>query len=92
MNLAIAAPMIVGSAEEGKNVNGEKGKSQVLSYGLNLAMFKTLLCPPSQMMGVEAQVIPAGVSQKGVGHVTAADKGDIPPMVGETTPVEDVPL
>ena len=92
VNLAIAAPMIIGSAEEGQNVNGDKGKSQVLSYGLSLAMFKMSLCPPSQMMGMEAQVIPVGISQKGVGHITAADKGDIPPMVGETTPVEDVPL
>ena len=91
VNLAIAALMIVRSVEEGQNVNGDKGKSQVLSYGLSLAMFKMSLCPPSQMTGVEAQVIPARVSQKGVGHVTAADKGDIPPMVGETTPVEDVP-
>ena len=90
VNLAIAAPMIIGSAEEGQNVNGDKVKSQVLSYGLGLAMFKMSLCPPSQMMGVEAQVRPAGVSQKGVGHVTAADKGDIPPMAGETMPVEDV--
>ena len=91
VNLAIAVPMIVGSVEEGQNVNGDKGKSQVLSYGLSLAMFKMSLCSPSQMMGMEAQVIPAGVSQKGVGHVTAADKGDIPPMAGETTPVEDIP-
>ena len=78
--------------EEGTNVNGDKGKSQVLSYSLSLAMFKTSLSPPSHMMGVEAQVIPAGVSQEGVGHVTAADKGNIPPMDGEPTPVEDVPL
>ena len=91
VNLAIAVLMIIGLAEEGQNVNGDRGKSQVLSYGLSLAMFKTLLCPPSQMTGVEAQVIPAGVSQEGVGHVTAANKGDIPPMVGETTLVEDVP-
>ena len=91
MNLAIAVPIIVGSVEEGTNVNGDKGKSQVLSYGLSLAMFKTLLYPPSQITGIEAQVIPAGVSQEGVGHVTAANKGDIPLMVGETTPVEDVP-
>ena len=54
-------------------------------------MFKMLLCPPSQMTGVEAQVIPAGVSQEGVGHITTADKGDIPLMVGETMPVEDIP-
>ena len=66
VNLAIAAPMTVLSAEEGKNVNGDKGKSQVLSYGLSLAMFKMSLCPPSQMTGMEAQVIPAGVSQEGV--------------------------
>ena len=91
VNLAIAAPMIVGSAEEGTNVNGDKGKSQVLSYGLSLAMFKMSLCPPSHMMGVEAQVILAGVSQEGVGHVTTADEGDIPPMDGEPMPVEDVP-
>ena len=89
--LAIAAPMIIGLAEEGTNVNGDKGKSQVLSYGLSLAMFKTSLSPPSHMTGVEAQVIPAGVSQEGVGHVTAADKGDIPPMDKEPTLVEDVP-
>ena len=91
MNLAIAVPMIIGLADEGQIVNGDKGKSQVLSYGLSLAMFKTSLCPPSQMTGVEAQVILAGVSQEGVGHVTAADKGDIPPMAGETMLVEDVP-
>ena len=54
-------------------------------------MFKTSLSPPSHMMGVEAQVILAGVSQEGVGHVTAANKGDIPPMDGEPMPVEDVP-
>ena len=91
VNLAIAVPMIVGSVEEGTNVNGDKGKSQVLSYGLSLAMFKTSLSPPSHMTGVKAQVIPAGVLQGGVGHVTAADKGDIPLMDGEPTPVEDVP-
>ena len=91
VNLAIAAPMIIGSAEEGTNVNGDKGKSQVLSYGLSLAMFKTSLSPPRHMMGVEAQVVPVGLSQEGVGHVTAADKGDIPPMDKEPTPVEDVP-
>ena len=91
VNLAIAAPMIVGSAEEGTNVNGDKGKSQVLSYSLSLTMFKTLLSPPSHMTGVEAQVIPAGVSQEGVGHITAADKGDIPPMDKEPTPVKDIP-
>ena len=91
VNLAIAAPMIVGSVEEGTNVNGDKGKSQVLSYSLSLAMFKTSLSPPSHMTGLEAQVIPAGVSQEGVGHVTTANKGDIPPMAGEPMPVEDVP-
>ena len=89
--LAIAVPMIIGLAEEGTNVNGDKGKSQVLSYSLSLAMFKTLLCPPSQMTGREAQVIPVGVSQEGVGHVTTADKGNIPLMDGEPTPVEDIP-
>ena len=91
VNLAIAAPMIIGSVEEGTNVNGDKGKSQVLSYGLSLVMFKTSLSPPSHMMGMEAQVIPAGVSQEGVGHVTAANKGDIPLMDGEPTLVEDIP-
>ena len=91
VNLAIAVPMIIGSVEEGTNVNGDKGKSQILSYGFSLAMFKTSLCPPSHMTGVEAQVILAWVSQEGVGHVTTADKGDIPPMDGEPTPVEDVP-
>ena len=90
VNLAIAVPMIVGSAEEGQIVNRDEGESHVMSYGLSLAMFKMSLSPPSQMMGVEAQVIPAGVLQKGVGHITTADKGDIPPMVGDTTPVEDV--
>ena len=75
VNLAIAAPMIIGSAEEGTNVNGDKGKSQVLSYSLSLAMFKTSLSPPSHMTGMETQVIPAGVSQEGVGHVTTANKG-----------------
>ena len=69
VNLAIAAPMIVGSAEEGQIVNrGEPNDGQI-----------------------EAQVIPAGVLQKGVGHITTADKGDIPPMVGDTTLTEDVP-
>ena len=91
VNLAIAALMIIGSAEEGKIAKGDKGKSQELSYGLSLAMFKRSLCPPSQMTGMEAQVIPAGVSQEGVGHVTTANKGDIPPMAGEPTLVEDVP-
>ena len=90
VNLAIAAPMIVGSVEEGQIVNGDEGESHIMSYGLSLAMFKTSLSPLSQMMGVEAQVIPAGVLQKGVGHVTTANKGNIPPMVGDTTPVEDV--
>ena len=88
VNLAIATPMIIGLVEEGQIVKGDE--SHVMSYGLSLAMFKTLLSPQSQMTGVEAQVIPVGVSQKGVGHVTAANKGDIPPMVGDTTPVEDV--
>ena len=92
VNLAITAPMIIGSAEEGKIVKGDKGKSQELSYVLSLAMFKMSLCPPSQMTHVEAQVIPAGASQEGVGHVTAADKGDVPLMAGEPMPVEDVPL
>ena len=91
VNLAIAASMIIGLAEEGQIVNGDEGESHVMSYSLSLAMFKTSLSPPCQMTGVETQVIPAGVLHKGVGHVTAADKGDIPPMVGDTTPVEDVP-
>ena len=51
VNLAIAVPMIIVLAKEGQNVNGDKGKSQVLSYGLSLAMFKTSLCPPSQNDG-----------------------------------------
>ena len=91
VNLAIAAPMIIGLAEEGTNVNGDKGKSQVLSYGLSLAMFKMLLSPPNHMTGMEAQVILVGVSQEGVGHITAANKGDIPLMDGEPTLVEDIP-
>ena len=90
VNLAIAVLMIVGSAEEGQIVNGDG--SHVMSYRLSLAMFKTSLSPLSQMMGIEAQVIPAGVLQKGVGHITTANKGNIPPMVGDTTPAEDVLL
>ena len=89
VNLAIAVPMIVGSVEEGQIVNGDE--SHVMSYGLSLTMFKMSLSPLSQMMGIEAQVIPAGVLQKGVGHVTTAHKGYIPPMAGDTMLVEDVP-
>ena len=81
--------MIAGSAKEGQIVNGDE--SHVMSYGFSLAMFKTSLSPPSQMTVVEAQVIPAGVLQKGVGHVTAANKGNIPPIVGDTILAEDVP-
>ena len=89
VNLAIAAPMIIGMVKEGQIVN--RDESHVMSYSLSLAMFKTSLSPPSQMTGVEAQVIPAGVSQKGVGHVTAANKGDIPLMVRDTMPVDILP-
>ena len=77
-----------GPAEEGMTV--ECVASQVMSYGLSLAVFKTMIGPPHHKTGFKAGAPQSGVVQKGVGHVTAEQKGQQPLMTGDTVEVEDI--
>ena len=73
-NPAIAALDADGLAEEGMMV--ECVVSQNMSYGLSLAMFKTMIGPPHHKTGCKARAPQLGVVQKGVGHMTTKQKGN----------------
>ena len=89
VNLAIAAPAVVGPVNEGQMKN--VAVSQDLSYGPSLAMFRTMISPPHPLTGPQAQAVPTGVLQKGAGQVTSDCEGRNPPMAGDVTPAEDIP-
>ena len=87
-NPAIAVLDTDGPVEEGTTV--ECVVSQDMSYGLSLAVFKTMVGPPHHKTGCKASAPQSGVVQKGVGHVTTEQEGQQPPMNGDTVEVEDV--
>ena len=89
LNLAISAPAVVGTVKEGTKKNA--GVSQDLSYGLSLAMFSAMICPPHHLTGPQAPAIQLGVLLKGDGQVTSVIEGNYPPMAREITLAEDVP-
>ena len=89
LNLAISAPTVVRTVKEGTKKNA--GVSQDLSYGLSLAMFSTMLCPPHHLTGPQAPAIQSGVLLKGDGQVTSVIEGNYPPMAREITLAEDIP-
>ena len=64
--------------------------SQDVSYGLSLAMFRTMIGPPRHKTGCKAGAPQSGVVLQGVGHVTSEWKREQPPMTGDTIEVEDV--
>ena len=88
-NPTIAALDTDGPVEEDMTV--ECVVSQDMSYGLSLAMFKTMKGPPCYKTGCKARAPQSGVVQKGVGHMTSEWKGQQPPMTGDTIKVEDIP-
>ena len=88
-NPAIAALDTNGLAEE--NMMVECVVSQDVSYGLSLAMFKTMIRPPCHKTGCKAGAPQSGVLQKGVGHMTSEWEGQQPPMTRDTIEVEDIP-
>ena len=64
--------------------------SQDVSYGLSLAVFKTMIGPSCHKTGCEARAPQSGVVPQAVGHVTSEQKREQPPMTGDTVEVEDV--
>ena len=77
-----------GLAEEDKIV--ECVVSQDMTYGLSLAMFKTMIGSPHHMTGCKARAPQSGVMQKGVGHMPSEQKGQQPLMTGDIVKVEDI--
>ena len=64
--------------------------SQDVSYGLSLAVFKTMIGPSCHKTDCEAGAPQSGVVPQGVGHVTSEWKREQPPMTGDTVKVEDI--
>ena len=69
----------------------EKAVSLDGDYGLSLAMFRTMIGPPTVLTGWKADASLSGVMQKGVGQGTSVVGDKKPPMTREAVPVEDVP-
>ena len=77
-------------------VEGDTTANEAVSlegdYGLSLAMFRTMIGSPHYMTGRTADVPLSGVVPKGVGQGTSAvEESIVPPMIGDTVEVEDVP-
>ena len=64
---------------------------QDVSYGLSLAMFRTMIGPSHHKTGCEAGAPQSGVVLQRVGHMTSEQKREQPLMTGDTIEVEDVP-
>ena len=88
-NPAIAALNASGPVEG--DTMGQCVVSQDMTYGLSLAVFRTMIGPPYHKTGCEAGAPEPGVVPQGVGHVTSEQKREQPPMAGDTVKVEDVP-
>ena len=65
--------------------------SQDVSYGLSLAVFRTMIGPSRHKTGCEAGAPQSGVVPQGVVHVTSEQKREQPSMTGDTIEVEDIP-
>ena len=88
-NPAITALDIDGPVEGDMTV--ECVVSQDMTYGLSLAVFRTMIGPPYHKTGCKAGAPLSGVVQQGVGHMTSEQKREKPPMTGDTFEVADVP-
>ena len=64
---------------------------QDMTYGLSLALFRTMIGPPYHKTGCEAGAPQSGVVPQGVGHMTSEWKREQPLMIGDPVEVEDVP-